>query len=180
MDRESGTGYGCAHAKSLFCFWNGLVPGSQFSASASGYVQPQPRKARPLPGLQGALLLASSSTNLWLSLFCCPRWTISLYGVQVVFMPWALLWQTTSLVVDSQNPKWVRLMWLVLFQGQNTAGITFAFLCLVYHNALELPQEARLYYRELNMVSTKTLLGEANVFSLVKQILQIMTIFANR
>lgn len=53
------------------------------------------------------------------------------------------------------------------------------FFCLMYHNALQLPHEKRLYYRELDTVSTKLLLGQASVICLAKQILEIMAIFVN-
>ena len=68
---------------------------------------------------------------------------------------------------------------LVLFHGEKVTEIVFPLLCLMYHNALQLPYEIGLYYKELNAVSTKPLLGKANVICLAKQILEITAIFVN-
>lgn len=73
----------------------------------------------------------------------------------------------------------VGLTWLVLFCEENRAQNVFSLLCLMCHNAPQLPYEKRLYYRELNTVSTKPLLGQANVICLAKQILEIMETFIN-
>lgn len=49
----------------------------------------------------------------------------------------------------------------------------------MYHNTLLFLHEIRLCYRELNTVSTKPLLGNANVICLAKQIFEITAIFVN-